>query len=438
MVNELLKDLKLEQINPTKVHATIIFDAKEFDKASTSVYNMYKNLVDIPGFRKGRIPKNIAIMKLGKDWREMLYTESANMLMKTAYPQILEENDLHPIMESQASPTQMKSGMDLILESDIILRPKFEVKQYKGIEVKKNNTVVTDSQIDDRLKRESETNAITIPVEDRKSQVGDIVGVTYALADKSNGEIIDGSPNFDIIVGQEIFFPELEKAIIDRNIGETIVIDLTFNEEYQIPSFRGKTAILSMKINTIRAKIVPTIDDEFAKDVSEFDTIEEYKASIRTQMEKTNIENDRKTMVETILTTIVNDTDIGLPEELVAKHTNLLLKTFANILNKQGITIEQFLTNINKTEEQFILEYRSKATDEIKRELITFEIGRLENISITQEDVDAHIIKVAEESRMTVEALKNQLNPQIIQNIKDELGILAVQNVLFDGAIFIE
>jgi trigger factor len=396
---------KTENANEVKIEITV--EAQKFDEAIKRVYFKTVKYFNIPGFRKGKAPMNIIEKYYGK---EIFYEDTFNEVAQEAYEEALKENKLEVVSRPDIDITQIGKGQDLIFTAVVQTKPEVELGKYKGIEIPKIEYTVSDHDIEHELYHMQERNSRLVTIEDRAVENGDIAVIDFeGFVD---GVAFDGgkAENHELEIGSGSFIPGFEDQVVGMKIDEEKDVVVTFPQEYFSKELAGKEATFKVKLHEIKKKELPELDDEFAKDVSEFDTLEELKNSIKEKIEK---ENEQKTKYETedaAIKAVCENIKVEIPSGMVEMETENMLKDIETRLSYQGLKLEQYLQMLGKTAEEIKKEYEPQAIEAIKSRLTLEAIIKAEKIEATDEDINAKIKEMAENYGKKEDELKDNEN----------------------------
>ncbi len=427
-----LKIEKTEQKNEVKLEFSI--EAEIFNNAIKTVYNKNAKYFNIPGFRKGKAPMNIVEKYYGK---EIFYEDAFNEVVPEIFDKEVKENNLEVVSKPQIDIVQMEKGKDLIFTAIVQTKPEVNLGKYKGIEVEKVEYNVSDEDVEHELGHMAEKNARLITVEDRPVESGDITVIDFEGS-------VDGVPfeggkaeGHELTIGSNTFIPGFEDQIIGMKIEEERDIKVTFPEKYFSEELAGKDAVFKVKLHEIKKKELPPIDDELAKDVSEFDTLAELKADIKAKIEKENETRAKYETEDAIIKAVAENTEIDIPSGMIDTEIENNIKDVEGRLSYQGATLDQYLSMMGKTMEEFKNEYKPQAESTVKQRLVLDAVAIAENIEVEDADIDAKIKEMAEKYGKKEEELKDneQLRNYIKQNSKvDKTIAFLVDNAKFKKA----
>ena len=420
---------KTEKANEVKLEITI--EAEKFENAMKKVYFKNAKYFNIPGFRKGKAPMNIVEKYYGA---QIFYEDAFNEVATEAYDEALTENKIEAVSKPEVDIIQMEKGKDVIFTAIVQTKPEVELGKYKGIEISKVEYPVKDSDVEHELEHMQEHNARLITIEDRALEKGDISTIDFeGFVD---GVAFEGgkAEGHELEIGSGSFIPGFEDQIIGMKIDEEKEIKVTFPKEYFSKDLAGKEATFKVKLHQIKKKELPKLDDEFAKDVSEFDTLAELKASIKEKIEKSNEQRAKYETEEAAIKAVCENAKLEIPSGMVELEIDNMLKDFEQRLSYQGLNLEQYLKMIGRTEEEMRKEYEEQAKEAIKSRLVLEAIIDAEKIEAKEEEIDAKMQEMAKNYGKKVEELnKNEnLKKYLSEGIKSEKALeFIVKNAKF-------
>ena len=419
--------LKKEGIN---VSFKITVENDKFKEAVNKAYNKTKGKYNIPGFRKGKAPKVVIETQYGKG---IFYNDAIDMLFKEVYPQAIKELNLDVIDRPSLDIEQISEENGLVMLVDVQVKPEFEVGTYKGVEVKKEEVKVSEDEVELELK-EMATRGARLVSADKALESGDTAVIDYEGFD--NGVAFEGGKgeNYSLVIGSNTFIPGFEDQLIGKKAGEEVEVNVTFPEKYHAPNLAGKPVVFNVKVNDVKVKEIAEINDEFAKDVSEFETLKELKDSIRTKLEEQAKKSVEDKMKNDIISKICDNTEVEIPSAMVEHQLDNLLMQFNYQLQYQGLNLQQLLDMSGKTIDDLKDERREDAKKGVKMTLVLEKIAEVENVQISDEEFDAEISKMASMYNIESDKLKNTLREEEIEGIKEELKIRKVVDLLVKNA----
>ncbi len=412
---------KTENANEVKFEITV--EAAKFEEAIKKVYFKSAKYFNIPGFRKGKAPMQIVEKYYGK---EIFYEDAFNEVASEALEEAVTENKLDVVSRPDIDVTQIEKGKDLIFTAVMQTKPEAKVSKYKGIEIKKVEYNVTDEDIEHELHHIQEHNSRLVSIEDRPVESGDTATIDFEGS-------VDGVPfeggkaeKYDLEIGSNTFIPGFEDQVIGMKIDEEKDVKVKFPEEYFSKELAGKDAVFKVKVHEIKKKELPELDDEFAKDVSEFDTLKELKADIKAKQEKQNEEKAKYETQDAVIKALCEKTKVDIPSGMVEMEIDNMLKEFEQRLSYQGLKLEQYFQMMGKTEEEIRKEYEPQAIEGIKSRLALEAVIKAEKIEATDKDIDEKMKEMAKNygKENDEEFLKNEnVRNYIKQGIESEKAI---------------
>ena len=416
-------DVKVEKTeNKNEIKLTFTVEAKKFEEAMEKVYTKTAKYFNIPGFRKGKAPMQLVERQYGS---EIFYEDAFNELVPDLYDEAIKENNIEAVSKPDIDITQMEKGKDLIFTATVQTKPEVKLGKYKGIEIKKIEYNVSDEEINHELGHMQERNSRLISVEDRPVEEGDITVIDFE-------GFVDGVPfeggkaeNHELEIGSKTFIPGFEDQIIGMKIDEERDINVKFPEEYFSKDLAGKDATFKVKLHEIKKKELPELDDEFAKDVSEFDTLDELKKSIKEKIEEENKNKEKYETEEEAIKTVCENTEIDIPSGMIELEIDNMIKDIEARLSYQGLKLEQYLQMMGKTESEMRTEFEEQAKRSVKSRLVLEAIATAEDTLPTDEEVTEKIKEMAKQyNRDEKELLENeQLKSYLADSMKTEKAI---------------
>lgn len=412
--------VQVENLEKNMAKLTIEVPAEELEKAIQAAYMKEKSKISIPGFRKGKVPRTMIEKMYGP---EIFFEDAANTLISQEYPKAVDESGLDVVSRPKIDVTQIEKGKPFIFTAEVAVKPEVTLGTYMGIQVAKEDVSVTDEELDAEIDKERESNARMITVEDRPVADGDTAVIDYEGF--VNGEAFEGgkAENQPLVIGSHSFIDTFEEQLVGKNTGEEVVVNVTFPEEYHAPELAGKPAVFHVKINEIKSKELPELDDEFAQDVSEFDTLAEYRDSVKEKLLKrkeTEAEHKRE---EEAIQKIVEDSQMEIPEAMIDTQVRSMVDDFANRIAQQGLSIEQYMQFTGMTIEQMQEQMQPDALKRIQNSLVLEAIAKDQDIQISEEEVEEELGKMAQMYGMPVDELKKLIGDSEKDSIKLDLSI---------------
>lgn len=423
-----------EKTDKNSVKLTIEIDAEEFDKSMQKAYLKNRKHINIPGFRKGKAPRKIIEQFYGE---AIFYEDAANDIIISTYSDAVKETGIEPVSQPEFDIIQIGNGQNFIYSADVVVKPEVELGEYKGIEIEKVEYNVTDEDVENEISKIREENARLINIEDRPVQEGDQVILDYK--GMIDGEEFEGgsAENAVLEVGSNMFIPGFEEQLIGMNIGEEKEIKVTFPEDYHVEEIKGKEAVFKVKIKEIKEKELPELDDEFAKDVSEFDTFEEFKADVKRKLEEAVQDNMRAEMENNLLQKVVENANVDIPEPMIESEIDRQINELDFTLRYQGLSLEQYLSFVDMSMDDIRAQHRDQAYGTVKMRLVLEKIGEVEGIDVDDDDLEKEFEKLSEQYGRDVEDIKKDFESNV-DYIKANLKVQKTVDFLMDNAIIVE
>ena len=424
--------LQVEKMENNMAKLTIEVSAEELEKAIEGAYLKQRGKISVPGFRKGKVPRQMIEKMYGA---EIFYEDAANALIPEAYSKAYEESKLEIVSQPKIDVVQLEKGKPFIFTAEVALKPEVTLGEYKGLKVDKVSTRVTAKEVDARLEEEQKKNARTVSVTDRAVQDGDEVILDFEGF--VNGVAFEGGKgeNYSLTIGSGSFIPGFEEQLVGVEIENEVDVNVTFPEEYHAADLAGKEAVFKCTVHEIKVKELPELDDEFAAEVSEFDTLEAFKADIKAKIKEEKLaEGNRKKEDQAVEQAVANAT-MEIPEAMIETQTQQMVQEFAQRLQSQGLSIEQYFQFTGLTSEKMLEEMKPQAVKRIETRLVLEAIVKAENIEITEEKFEAEIAKMAEMYQMEVEKLKEYMGANEAEQMKADMAVQEAVTFLVDNAV---
>ena len=412
--------LQIEKLEGNMAKLTIEASAEDFEQAIEKAYQKNKSKLSVPGFRKGKVPRQMIEKMYGK---EVFYEDAANFVIPGAYAKAVDECEEEIVSQPSIAVVQAEAGKPFIFTAEVALKPEVKLGKYKGVSVKKADTTVTDEEVDEAINRERENNARTITVEDRAVKSGDMTvldfegfvdGVAFA---GGKGE------NYPLTIGSNTFIPGFEDQLVGAELNKEVEVNVTFPEDYQAAELAGKAAVFKCTIKEIKEKELPALDDEFASEVSEFDTLAEYKEDVKKKLEEKKVEAAKNEKEDKVIEAIIEDAKMDIPEAMIATQQRQMADDFAQRLQMQGLSIEQYFQFTGLTAEAFLAQMKPQAEKRIKTRLVLEAVAAAEKMEVTEEEYKAEISKMAEAYQMEVEKIEEMIGEFEQKAIKSDINI---------------
>ncbi len=412
--------VQVENLEKNMVKLTIEVPAEELEKAIDAAYKKQKNQISIPGFRKGKVPRAMVEKMYGV---EVFYEDAANTLMQQNYPSAVEESGVDIVSRPSIDVVQIEKGKPFIYTAEVAVRPEVTLGKYMGVTVTKIDTSVSDDEVAEALEQQRNNNARTISVTDRPVAVGDTAVIDFeGFVD---GVAFEGGKgeNHPLEIGSHTFIDNFEDQLVGKNAGDEVEVNVTFPEQYQAADLAGKPATFKVKINEIKAKELPEIDDEFAQDVSEFDTLAEYKESLKKNLEEKKENEAKRTKEDEAVQKIIDKSKMDIPEAMIDTQCETMIEEFAQRIAQSGLSMDQYLQFSGLTVDGLKEQVRPEALSRIQASLVLEQIAKDENIEVSDDDVNAEIEKMAASYGMEADKLKEYMGDAEKESMKKDLAI---------------
>ncbi|MBO7364515.1 MAG: trigger factor [Lachnospiraceae bacterium] len=416
-----MNKVTVEKLEGNLAKITIEASAEAFEEAVNHAYLKNRGKIQLPGFRKGKAPRKLIEKAYGEG---VFYEDAADELVSASYAEAMEDEacrDLDIVARPEIDIVSLGKDQPFVYTATVALKPAVELGQYKGFEIELEPVRVTEAEVDAEVDRVREQNARTITVEDRPVQEGDIAVIDYD--GYVDGVAFEGGKgeNHELAIGSHSFIDTFEDQLIGANAGDELDVHVTFPEEYHAENLAGKPALFKVKIHEIRTKELPEADDEFAEEVSDFDTLEAYRADLHAKLlERKQKDADRKKRDE-ILKRAVENAKMDIPAAMIEEQARSLANDYANRLQQQGLSMEMYMKYTGKTMDQVVDQFRDEAKTRIRNTLTLEAIAKAEGITVTDEDLDEEIKNMAESYQMEAEKLKELIGERDLDGIRDEL-----------------
>ena len=412
--------LQVEKMEKNMAKLTIEVSAEDLEKAMQSAYQKAKGRISIPGFRKGKAPRKMIEQMYGKG---IFLEDAVNALIPEHYSKALSECELEIVSQPQIDVTQMEPGKALIFTAEVAVKPEVTLGEYKGVEVPKAEIEVTEEEIEAAIKREQEKNSRTITVEDRAAEEGDIVTIDFeGFVD---GEAFEGGKGEDypLTLGSHTFIPGFEEQLVGAKTGDHVEVNVTFPEEYQAKELAGKAAVFQCDVKKIEAKELPELNDDFAKDVSEFDTLAEYKEDVKKNLAESKEKEALRAKEDAAIEKIIENAEMEIPEAMLDTQCRQMMDDFGRRMQSQGLSMEQYFQFTGQTAEKMMEDMKPQALKRIQTRLVLEKIVEVENIQPTEEEVNEEISKMAAMYKMEADKLKELVGEREMEQMKKDMAV---------------
>ncbi len=424
--------LQVENLEKNMAKLTIEVSAEEFDAAIEKAYQKNKGKVNVQGFRKGKAPRAMIEKMYGVG---MFYEDAANLLIPEAYEKAAEESGLDIVSQPDIDVTQIEKGKSFIFTAQVAVKPEVTLGEYKGIEVEKKLAEVSPEEVTAELEKVREQNSRTVTVEDKPAQMGDIVTINFeGFVD---GVAFEGGKGEDypLTLGSHSFIDTFEDQLVGKNLNDEIEINVTFPEEYQAAELAGKAALFNVTIKEIKTKELPEIDDDFAQDISDFETLADYKADV----EKTIFEKKEKQIKsekeEAVIEKIVENATMDIPEPMIDSQVRQMADDFAQRVQSQGLSIEQYFQFTGMDSKKFLEQMKPQAVKRIQTRLVLEAIVKAENIVASEEDIEKEIVEMSAMYKMEVEKLKEIIGEKEREQIALDMAVQKAVELIVETSI---
>ncbi len=411
--------LAVEKLDGSMAKLTITVPAEEFTKAITSAYNKQKSKFSVPGFRKGKVPQAFIEKMYGA---AIFYEDAANQLINEYYPKELENCEEEITSNPEIDVTQIEKGKDFIFTATVAVKPEIKIGDYKGVEIEKIDTTVTDEDVMAEILKDQKENGRKIDVTDRAAQMDDEVTINFeGFVDDVAFEGGKGE-NYKLTLGSHSFIDTFEDQIVGKNIGDKFDVNVTFPEEYHVEELKGKPAVFKVELLAISALELPELDDEFASDVSSFETFAEYKEDKKKTLEVKKEEQAKREKQSKVVEKIAEAAEVEIPEAMIKYNQERIMNEMSQRMMYQGLQMEQYLQLMGTTKEEFLERVKPDAIARIKTSLVLEAVAAAENIVASDDDVDAEIQDMATQYQMKPEELKDMIGAPELENIKKDIA----------------
>ena len=424
---------KVEQLEEKNMVKLVIeASAEEFEAGLNAAYNKNKNKISVPGFRKGKAPRKMIEQLYGS---QIFFEDAANEIIPDAYADAAKESGLDIVSQPKVSIEQLEAGKPFIFAAEVAVRPEVELGEYKGVEVTKADAEVTDADVEEELKKVQDKNSRVVTVEDRAVKDGDMTVIDFEGF--IDGEAFDGGKgeNYPLTIGSHSFIDTFEEQMIGMNIGEEKELNVTFPEDYHAENLKGKPATFKVTVKEIKEKQLPELDDDFAQDVSDFDTLAEYKDDLKKKIAERK-ESEAKAKKESeAIEKVVEAAKMDIPQAMIDTQVNRMLEDFAMRLQQQGLSVEQYFQYTGMTADKIMEEMKPEAVKRIKNSLVLEAVAKAENIEVSEEEFEAELQKMADMYKMEIEKIKEFMQDAEAKQMKDDIAIQKAVELIVSSAV---
>ena len=424
---------KVEQLEEKNMVKLVIeASAEEFEAGLNAAYNKNKNKISVPGFRKGKAPRKMIEQLYGS---QIFFEDAANEIIPDAYADAAKESGLDIVSQPKVSIEQLEAGKPFIFAAEVAVRPEVELGEYKGVEVTKADAEVTDADVEEELKKVQDKNSRVVTVEDRAVKDGDMTVIDFEGF--IDGEAFEGGKgeNYPLTIGSHSFIDTFEEQMIGMNIGEEKELNVTFPEDYHAENLKGKPATFKVTVKEIKEKQLPELDDDFAQDVSDFDTLAEYKDDLKKKIAERK-ESEAKAKKESeAIEKVVEAAKMDIPQAMIDTQVNRMLEDFAMRLQQQGLSVEQYFQYTGMTADKIMEEMKPEAVKRIKNSLVLEAVAKAENIEVSEEEFEAELQKMADMYKMEIEKIKEFMQDAEAKQMKDDIAIQKAVELIVSSAV---
>ena len=424
--------VQVEKLEKNMAKLTVEVPAENVEKAIQGAYNKMKKSINIPGFRKGKAPRQLIEKMYGK---KVFYNDAIDAMLPSAYSDAVEECGEEIVSHPQIDVVQIESGKPFVFTATVAVKPAVELGEYKGIQVEKAPIEVKDEEIEAQITKEREANSRTVTVDDRAVAQGDIV--TLDFEGFVDGVAFEGGKgeNYDLTIGSNTFIPGFEDQLVGAEIGKELDVNVTFPEEYGAKELAGKAAVFKCKVNGIKVKELPAVDDEFAQEVSEFDTLDEYKADIKAKLLKEKEDEAARAKEDAVIGKIIEGAKMEIPDAMVEYQTRQMLDEFAQRIQSQGISLDQYFQFTGLTEEKYMEEMKPRALQNIQSRLVLEAVAQAENLVAEEADIEEEIKKMADMYKMEADKIKELLGERQMEEMKKDIAVQKAAKLVAEAAV---
>ncbi|GFH89136.1 MAG: trigger factor [Lachnospiraceae bacterium] len=423
--------LQVEKLEKNMAKLTIEVSAEELEKAIESVYQRSKKNISVPGFRKGKVPRKMIERMYGK---EVFYEDAVNDLLPDAYEDALEECEEEIVSSPKIEVIQVEAGKPLIFTAEVATKPEIGLGKYKGVKIDKIDTEVTEEEVNAQVDRERENNARNIAVEDRPVKDGDMTVIDFeGFVD---GVAFEGGKGEDypLTIGSGAFIPGFEEQLVGAEIGKEVEVNVTFPENYQAEELKGKAALFKCTVKEIKEKELPELDDEFASEVSEFETLAEYKEDIKKNLSERKAQEAKRAKEDAVIDAIINDSDIEIPDPMLETEQRHMADDFGQRIQMQGINLEQYFQITGSSYDTLVEQIKPQAEKRIKSRLVLEAVAAKEGIEVSEEEYVKETERMAEIYQMEAEKVREMLGEKEKKQVMKDLAIQKAVDFVVENA----
>jgi len=412
--------LQVEKLEKNMAKLTIEVAAENLEKAIEKAYRKNKNKISVPGFRKGKVPRQMIEKMYGK---EIFYEDAVNMLIPEEYAKAYDECGEEIVSSPKIDVVQVEAGQPFIFTAEVALKPEVRLGKYKGVKVGKIETEVTDAEVDAEIDKERERNARNITVEDRAVKDGDMTVLDFeGFVD---GVAFEGGKGEDypLTIGSGAFIPGFEDQLVGAEIGKEVEVNVTFPENYQAEELKGKDAVFKCTVKEIKEKELPELDDEFAGEVSEFETLAEYREDVRKKLSEQKETEAKREKEDKAIDAVIEDSDMEIPEAMIETQQRQMVDEFAQRIQMQGLTLDQYFKFTGNSHEMLLEQVKPQAEKRIKSRLVLEAVVEKENIEVSEDDYTKEVERMAEMYQMEADKVREMLGEDEKKNVMKDIAI---------------
>ncbi len=424
--------LQVEKLEHNMAKLTIEVSAEDVEKALQAAYIKERKKISMPGFRKGKVPRQMIEKMYGP---EVFYDDAANHMVSEAYGKAYDESGLDIVSQPTIDIVQLEKGKPFIFTAEVAVKPEVTLGEYKGLKVDKVSTRVTQKEVDEEIEKERERNARTVEVTDRAVQDKDQVLLDFeGFVD---GEAFEGGKGekYPLTIGSGAFIPGFEEQLVGAEIGKEMEVNVTFPEDYQAKELAGKAAVFKCTVQEIKVKELPELDDEFASDVSECETLDAYKAEVKKKIKERKEREGKEKKENQAVEGAIANAQMDIPEPMIELQTKQMADDFARRIMQQGLTVEQYFQFTGMTEEKMMEELRPQAEKQIKTRLVLEAVVAAENIEVSEERLEEELKKMADAYQMEVDKLKEFMGENEKKQMKEDIAVQEAVTLLAEAAV---
>ena len=423
--------VQVENLEKSMAKLTIEVSAEQFEAAMQKAYIKNKGRIQLPGFRKGKAPRAMIEKMYGAG---IFYEDAANEIIPEAYEEAAKESGLVITSQPEIDVTQIEKGKSFIFTATVAVKPEVTLGEYKGLEYEAQPVEVTDEEVEEELKKVQNQQARTVTVEDRPVADGDIVTIDYEGFVDGTAFAGGKGTDYDLTIGSHSFIDTFEEQLVGKNAGEETEVNVTFPEQYHEASLAGKPATFKVTVKAIKAKELPELDDEFASEVSDFETLVEYKADLKAKALERKEKEAKTAKQNALVDKAVENASMEIADAMITSQARNMANDFAQRLQMQGMTVDQYLQYTGLTREALVDQMKPQAETRIKNRLVLEAIAKAENIEVSDEEVEAEMQKMADAYKMELDKVKEYLGEAGKDSLKDDLAVQKAVDLIVDSA----